>query len=464
MPGRTRLSHCFITFTTLACLPLLCASDVPAQSARFEWQPGVTREQVLKATARPFVSASSEVAGPSTAGTQVVDVSTLHGKVMCGYQGWFTCPGDGADREWHHWSKGGRFQPGSCTIDLWPDVSELADEERFMTEFRLANGTRAEVFSSMVERTVLRHFEWMREYGIDGVFVQRFGTEVRRVHGLYQFNTVLANCRSGANRHGRAWAIMYDLSGLGQAETAGIIDDWKMLVDRMRIGRDDNDAAYLHHLGKPVVAVWGIGFRDNRRYTVDECAKLIDFLAHDPKYGGNTVMVGVPTYWRTLQRDSVADPQLHEIVRAADIVSPWSVGRFGTPEDVERFAREVWGPDLEWCQHQGKEYLPVVFPGFSWHNMYPDSPLNKIPRLGGRFLWKQFVELRQLGATMVYQAMFDEVDEATAIFKCTNSPPVGASRFLDYEGLPSDHYLRLVGNGGRLIRGEIDSTDSLPAR
>lgn len=53
---------------------------------------------------------------------------------------------------------------------------------------------------------------------------------------------------------------------------------------------------------------------------------------------------------------------------------------------------------------------------------------------------------------MAYVAMFDEVDEGTAIFKCTNHPPVG--RFCTYEGYPSDFYLRLTGNAGRMLRGE----------
>jgi hypothetical protein len=46
-----------------------------------------------------------------------------------------------------------------------------------------------------------------------------------------------------------------------------------------------------------------------------------------------------------------------------------------------------------------------------------------IPRRGGRFLWEQFHELSQLAVDCVYVAMFDEVDEGTAIFKITSSPP-----------------------------------------
>ncbi len=423
----------------------LAAAAGPAEPP----QDAPARERIAAQIMKPY-------AGPSVRG---VDASTLRGKVMCGYQGWFAAEGDGCGRGWYHWKGPRGFMPGSCTIDLWPDVSELDPDERYATAFRHADGRPAEVFSSFNQKTVLRHFKWMRDYGIDGAFVQRFATEVAHPPGLRQFTTVLAHCREGANRHGRAYAVMYDLSGLGAGQTARVMDDWRLLVERMQITKDP---AYLRHRGRPVVAVWGIGFSDNRRYTLAECAALVDFLKNDPKAGGNTVMIGLPAYWRTLERDCVKDPFVHEIALKADIVSPWTVGRYGNPRGAADYARKVLAADLAWCRERDKDYLPVVFPGFSWHNMNPDKPLNQIPRLGGRFLWTQYVEAKKAGATMIYQAMFDEVDEGTAIFKCTNDPPVGESPFLTYEGLPSDHYLQLVGAAARMLRGEIPPTDEPP--
>jgi hypothetical protein len=106
--------------------------------------------------------------------------------------------------------------------------------------------------------------------------------------------------------------------------------------------------------------------------------------------------------------------------------------------------------------------MPVIFPGFSWYNMRKGtSPSNMIPRLGGQFLWSQFTEAKRIGASMVYVAMFDEMDEATAIFKTTNDVPdgQGVNQFLTNEGLPNDFYLKLVGHGGRLIRNEMKAED-----
>ncbi len=45
-----------------------------------------------------------------------------------------------------------------------------------------------------------------------------------------------------------------------------VIDDWKLLLEKMTITKDP---AYLHHNGKPVVAVWGFGFSDGRKYTLE---------------------------------------------------------------------------------------------------------------------------------------------------------------------------------------------------
>jgi hypothetical protein len=87
-----------------------------------------------------------------------------------------------------------------------------------------------------------------------------------------------------------------------------------------------------------------------------------------------------------------------------------------------------------------------------------------VPRLKGEFLWSQFVSAKRAGATMIYVAMFDEVDEGTAIFKCTNDAPTGDGvKFLNYEGLPSDFYLRLIGEGAKMLRGELPITDAIPA-
>jgi hypothetical protein len=100
-----------------------------------------------------------------------IDASTLTGKVMCGYQGWFGTAGDGSapGRDWRHWTRRpGAPADGTVTVDLWPDVSELGPDERFATELNLSDDRRAEVFSSFVKPTVLRHFQWMRDYACAG--------------------------------------------------------------------------------------------------------------------------------------------------------------------------------------------------------------------------------------------------------------------------------------------------------
>ena len=112
----------------------------------------------------------------------------------------------------------------------------------------------------------------MAEYGIDGAFVQRFGVhgakERRDPRGLQWENEKLKLCRDSAIRHGRSWILMYDLSGLKSEDFTRLAQDWKNLRRRMQLGTDPNDSAYLHVNGKPLVAICGVGFGDDREYSL----------------------------------------------------------------------------------------------------------------------------------------------------------------------------------------------------
>jgi hypothetical protein len=113
--------------------------------------------------------------------------------------------------------------------------------------------------------------------------------------------------------------------------------------------------------------------------------------------------------------------------------------------------------------------MPVAFPGFSWHNLKGDpSPPNQIPRNGGSFYWRQVYNAISAGCTMIYGAMFDEVDEGTAMFKLTPTPnglPVEGTFVplnMDGQALPSDWYLRVADQASRMLRGDIPRQAALP--
>ncbi|MBQ8673175.1 MAG: xylosidase [Bacteroides sp.] len=398
---------------------------------------------------------------------------TYNGLIMAGYQGWFRAPGDGSKQGFGHYGVGKAFDETHCTIDIWPDVSEY--EKSYETPFRLANGEKARVFSSLDRSTTNLHFKWMQEYGLDGVFVQRFFGNTHHWDPASATNRILANTLEAASQYERAIAVMYDLSGLRATgeDCSSIIEDWKHLVDDLKVTNQTGTKTYLHHNGRPVVAIWGVGFPD-RPYNIRHIGleRLMDFLQNDPVYGGCAVMLGVPTFWRTLEADCIHDSYLHRLIKKADIVLPWTIQRFSPllHNDMDRF-RDLIAGDIQWCEENGTDYVPAVTPGFSWHNLsrieFPDDvkPVGSIPRQGGRFYWQQLSTAIQAGAKMIYVAMFDEVDEGTAIFKCSDNPPVSdTAKFITMDGLPSDHYLWLTGEAARILRKEKPLTFKIPTR
>jgi lysophospholipase L1-like esterase len=378
------------------------------------------------------------------------------GLVMAGYQGWFSCPGDGSDREWYHYNgRDGLFQPGICTIDMWPDVSEYP--KTYKTAFAFADGSPAYVMSEYDESTVKTHFRWMREYGVDGVFVQRFVSEIKRPKSYNQLNKVWDSGIRAANANNRAISIMYDLSGMVPGDEQLVIKDIDAISAKYDIKERKDNPSYLHHNGKPLVAVWGVGFNDRRRYGFKDAEAIIDALIQR----GFSILIGVPTYWREFGNDTMKDPELHRLIKKCDIVMPWFVGRYneqGFPP-FEKLVKE----DIAWCKTNHVDYAPLAFPGFSWVNMNKNS--KPIPRNRGSFYWKQLSSHIANGAEMIYLAMFDEIDEGTAIFKCATKVPVGESYFLPLDAdLGNDYYLFLAGSAGKILKKEKPLTTTLPTR
>jgi hypothetical protein len=354
---------------------------------------------------------------PSAARAPAVDPSTLYGKLIFGYQGWFACPGDGSPLgAWDHWFRGAQASAAALRVDMWPDVYELS-----------------------------------------GVFLQRFTAPLHDDAVLGFRDAVARNVRGAAEANGRVFAIMYDISGHSPRSLIEDVErDWRHLVDELRI---TDSPRYLRHRGRPVLAIWGFGFRD-RAITPSHAEALIEFFKNnpDPRYRV-TLLGGVPARWRTLTQDSQSDADWARVYRSLDIVSPWTIGRIRDLPGVDQFYEDEVKHDLVETRTLGIDYMPVLFPGFSWHNMNHDAPINAIPRRGGRFYWRQVERALAAGNTMMYGAMFDEVDEGTAMFKVAASKdevPVDVSFVtlnLDGEALPTDWYLRLAREAQRRLRG-----------
>lgn len=364
---------------------------------------------------------------------------SYRGLVMAGYQGWFNADGDGAGRGFYHYNGSDGFRPGSASVDMWPDVSEY--EKTYPTSFRMPDGSPAEVFSSEDSTTVMTHFRWMAEYGLDGVFMQRFIAEIKNKSSRRHFDRVLDLAMHAANHHHRAIAIMYDLSGMKKNDGKVLIDDVAVMAKEHKLFDRSENPSYLYHNGRPLIAVWGVGFNDGRDYSIEDTRLILEKL----KAMGFSIMLGVPTHWRTLDGDTENNPVLHSMIKGSDVIMPWFVGRY---DEVGYDAyRPLIKADIDWCRENGVDYAPLVYPGFSWKNMCGEGSFF-VPRNNGKFFRKQLDGAIEAGAEMIYVAMFDEIDEGTAIFKCCKEVPIpeNGTGFIPIDkATPNDYYLKTAG-------------------
>jgi hypothetical protein len=339
--------------------------------------------------------------GPTAPG---IDNTTLKGKVMVGYQGWFRTPNDPSDRGWVHW---GDMSKGDFSTDMWPDNSAYPpDTLDKADDVKTLSGKPAYLFSSAWPEVVDTHFRWMRENNIDGAFVQRFLGDMYSSSGKPEW--VLDNVRRGANQEGRIWAVEYDVSGAKDDEVLPILKkDWSWLIDHFGIRKDH---AYARENGKLVVFIWGLPFPD-RHFTPATADAVVDFFKHDPVYGGNYVIGGIPSGWQKM------DPTWQEHFKHYDGALTWM---------AHDYAGDVAG-----FKAIGVDYYAHVHPGFSWANLKhlpTGSTEQYTPRDGGRTYEKLFSAAAAAGADRLFVGMFDEYDEGTAIIPMSDDPPPTPSR------------------------------------
>ncbi|MEW2549097.1 glycoside hydrolase family 71/99-like protein [Streptomyces sp. NPDC047002] len=397
---------------------------------------GLGAAQQATAGAAPRARAVPAASGPGD----------VVGKISVGYQGWFACIGDGApiNSWWHYSQNGGQApSPGNTTIKSWPDVSEFS--RTYQTAYaNLNGGGPAKLFSSWDQQTVDTHFLWMQQNGIDTAALQRFNPnspEGPTRDGMAQ------KVRQAAEGHGRKFYIMYDVSGW-TAMQSEIKTDW---ANKMKA--HTASSAYATQNGRPVVCIWGFGFNDgNHDFSAGACLDVINWF----KGQGCYVIGGVPTHWRTNSDDSRAG--FSDVYHALNMISPWMVGRIGSIADVDNFYANVQTQDLADCQSHGIDYQPCVLPG----------DLQERQRAHGDFMWRQFYNMCRLGVQGIYISMYDEFNEGNQIAKTAADAaavPSGSGIYaLDEDGTAcsSDYYLRLTGDGGRMLKKQIGLTATRP--
>jgi hypothetical protein len=335
---------------------------------------------------------------------------------------------------------------------MWPEMSDYRKQYP-AGKYTLPGGAHATLYSPMDYQTVLRHFQWMRQYGLDGVWLQRFvvdlpgGPEQREYRSM---EVVRAHVQQACAETDRVWALAYDLAAMPTDRIFNTLtSDWESLTAKGIL----DDPHYLYHDGKPVLLIWGFYSHDSHNLMTPALGnRFIDYFKDKGIY-----LVGGAGWW--WYRDT--DPQWRAMYRRLDTICGWNVGNWRVDDKGKRWADITnYAAGKAAAEGAGIHYLPIVYPGYSWSKSTPGN-FNLLPRLGGEFYWKQWVALRQAGYKTAYLAMFDEVDEGTAIYKVTNTPP-GQGHFVTCDGYPSDWYLRLAGAGCRMLRRQIPLTRKIP--
>ena len=97
----------------------------------------------------------------------------------------------------------------------------------------------------------------------------------------YQWKTqVMRNVRAAAESTGRVFAVSYNIAGkLDDGVLDKIKNDWINLVDNEQVTQSGR---YIHHSGRPVLRIYGIGFKAVRFVFIHRLFHEFNFSSSAP--------------------------------------------------------------------------------------------------------------------------------------------------------------------------------------
>jgi len=398
-----------------------------------------------------------------------VDITSLKGLWLTGYQAWARTPNDGTDSKWQHYFVTYHTGQRVWVVDGLPDTSEFKDEDKEIVENLFdGDGLPVALVSGANPNVIDTHFKWMRDYDIDGVWLQRFLMSSPGLQGEKSFpvrNKIMDEVVKASKKYGRGWAINFDLVDVpAEILVDEIKKEWKRMVD---LGYTTLDNRYIHHNGLPVVHLWSVTYPDEmslRSHSNPQIAEeLLEFFNTKGKYQAFFV---AGTNWSWTRE--VNQAKWRDFYDEIKCVVSWNVGHaYPDKKDPSKFSAytDIWKDAERISKEKDILWIPTIYPSFSWQNMNINQTetwaTSRKGRRKGEFLWEQLYMINEVNADSVFLAMWDELDEWTAFFKVLPNPPP-EENFLGTEGKPSDWILQLVRHARYLMRNNKPFPKEIP--
>ncbi|KAI2615792.1 hypothetical protein GGS26DRAFT_597096 [Hypomontagnella submonticulosa] len=371
---------------------------------------------------------------PAERQVSTIDRTTLNGKFFVGYQAWFRKPFE--DNGNSHWTTDEPTpEVGHVGVDMIPNVAGYPPECLFDTPFILPGNKAIQFYTNDCEGVVDLHFKMMADHGISGAFLQRFYGYINEANGGWI--NILNFAKAAAEKYGRGFVIEYDLNG---AATGSTNVTATFLADLAALSSIISSPAYMRHNGKPVIEIWGFGIVT--AVTADDAVAIVTAL----KNAGFYVILGVQQAWHAeLVQNQPGG--YGPVYRLADMIQPWTVGAYGNDNYQDFHDGRQAVEDATALRDLGIESSIVVWPGGSSSNANSNEIFDHFPRFNGSFYQKQLNGAVNLKPTFIFGAMFDEVNEGTAIYPVLrNSELPTNQRFLGIDDdMEPDAYLKMAG-------------------